>query len=285
MNAQSPVPVVGPVLSAETFDRFRVLIHRTTGISVRDGKQILIANRLRRRLVSLGLPGYEQYYELLLTAGHEELRHFIDAVSTNETYFYREGNHFASLAAVVLPELFRTHQRITIWSAGCSTGEEVYTLRIVADEAARAAGGREVRIIGTDISTTVITRAREGIYGPRAVHLVPAAALAKHFQPLEEGLYQVSRALRDSVEFRVHNLFKDRPPAEGINIIFCRNVMIYFDKETQEKLVDHIFADAIDPEGYLFIGHSESLSGFTRRFTYASLLKAPIYRRRQEAAA
>jgi chemotaxis protein methyltransferase CheR len=213
-----------------------------------------------------------------------EMCSFIDAVSTNETYFFREGAHFAALSSRILPELFRARPRVRIWSAGCSTGEEVYTLRLVADQAARAAGAPEPQIVGTDISTTVITRAREGIYRDRALRLVPPDLLAEAFVPLGDGAFQVNEQTRARVEFRVHNLFTDPPPWDVSDIIFCRNVMIYFDKPTQLKLVDGIFADALHPDGYLCIGHSESLSGFTRRFAYLSALKAPIYRRKKDGA-
>jgi chemotaxis protein methyltransferase CheR len=234
--------------------------------------------------VHLKLASYEEYYELL-TSGRDaakEIPHFIDAVSTNETYFFREGNHFTALSRAVLPELFRAGLRVRIWSAGCSTGEEVYTLRIVVDEASRAAGAPETDIVGTDISTTVIARARAGIYGERSVRLVPPEQLKRYFAPTGDGGYQVRDEVRARVDFRVHNLFTDPPPGERFPIIFCRNVMIYFDKPTQSKLVDDIFARAIHPEGYLFIGHSESLSGFTRCFQYAPQCKAPIYRRKKE---
>jgi len=286
MSSLAPLPVIGtPALSEMTFNKFRALIYDKTGIHMRDGKQILIANRLRKRLVQLKIASYEEYYALLTSrqCTDVEMAHFIDAVSTNETYFFREGNHFTALSTVILPELFKTNARVRIWSAGCSTGEEVYTLRIVADEAARAAGpGHEVDIYGTDISTTVIARAREGIYHDRAIRLVPPDLLKSYFTPVSDGGFQVVDGARSRVDFRVHNLFTDSPPAERINIIFCRNVMIYFDKPTQAKLVDGIFAKAIHPDGYLFIGHSESLTGFTKCFTYAAALKAPIYRRKKE---
>jgi chemotaxis protein methyltransferase CheR len=252
---------------------------------MRDGKQILIANRLRRRLVQLKLGTYEEYYDLLTSRNppRDEMSNFIDAVSTNETYFFREGNHFTALSSLILPELFRAGGKLRIWSAGCSTGEEVYTLRMVADQASKISG-KEVEIVGTDISTQVIARAREGIYRDRALRLVAPDMLKTYFVPLGDGAFQVSPAARARVEFRVHNLFTDPPPWEKVNVIFCRNVMIYFDKPTQAKLVDGIFARAIHPDGYLFIGHSESLSGFTKCFSYASDLKAPIYRRKKEVA-
>jgi chemotaxis protein methyltransferase CheR len=291
MSSAARVPVTPavttPILTDETFDKFRALIYAKTAIHMREGKQILVSNRLRKRVVSLGLGSYEEYLSLLTSgrAADKEMPNFIDAVSTNETYFFREDNHFGALSRTILPELFRAGGRVRIWSAGCSTGEEVYTLRIIADEAARAAGGGEVSIVGTDISTTVIARAREGIYRGRALRLVPPQMLSRYFEPLEDESYRVNAEGRARVEFKVHNLFVDPPPGDRINIIFCRNVMIYFDKPTQTKLVDGVFARAIHPDGYLFIGHSESLSGFTKCFTYASSLKAPIYRKKKEASA
>jgi chemotaxis protein methyltransferase CheR len=284
----TPAPAAAPALALltltqATFDKFRTLIHEKTGIHMREGKQILVSNRLRKRVARLKLSSYEEYYELLTSGKQaEEMPHFIDAVSTNETYFFREEKHFAALSRIILPELFRSERRVRIWSAGCSTGEEAYTLRIVADEAANAAGGADVQIVGTDISTTVIARAREGIYHDRALRFVPPALLARYFVPACDGAYQVRPETRARVDFRVHNLFTDLPPADRINVIFCRNVMIYFDKQTQATLVDGIFARAIHPDGYLFIGHSESISGFSNRFRYAATFKTPIYRPKKE---
>ena len=278
-----------PVLSDDTFNAFRALIFEKTGIHMRDGKQILISNRLRRRLSALGLSSYEDYYRMLVSGkAQEELHNFIDAVSTNETYFFREANHFTVLQKVVLPEILKRRKRISVWSAGCSTGEEPYTLRIVIDEflektgAGGGSGGAEATIIGTDISTSVIRKARDGIYNERALRFVPRESLQRYFAAAVDGARQASDALRAGVSFRVHNLFKDPPPGEPFDIIFCRNVMIYFDKATQARLVDDIFAHALRPDGYLFIGHSESLSGFSRAFRYAASLKAPIYRMKKE---
>jgi chemotaxis protein methyltransferase CheR len=272
------------VLSDATFNDFRAFILEKTGIHMRDGKQILISNRLRRRLAALHLGSYEEYYRLLTSgsAGKEELHNFIDAVSTNETYFYREMNHFHALQQTVLPEILRRRHRVRIWSAGCSTGEEAYTLRIVVDEALGGYAHAEVTIVGTDISTAAITRAKNGLYNERALRLVPQAVLGQHFSPAGEGTHQICDDIRARVDFRVHNLFEDPPPGE-FDVIFCRNVMIYFNKTTQARLADEIFANALDHEGYLFIGHSESLGGFTRKFRYAAVFKAPIYRMKKEA--
>ena len=277
------LPSLGsPIISDATFNDFRALIREKTGIHMRDGKQILVSNRLRRRLAALHLSSFEEYYRLLVSgaAGDEELHNFIDAVSTNETYFFREMNHFTVLRKIVLPEILQRSSRIRIWSAGCSTGEEVYTLRIVVDETLSEAGrdGAEVSIVGTDISTAAIAKAQKGLYNDRALRLVPSATLERFFFPSGDAVRQIRDEVRSRVDFRVHNLFKDPPPGRPFDIIFCRNVMIYFNKETQAVLVDGVFAGALDPQGYLFIGHSESLSGFSRTFRYAAMLKAPVYR-------
>ncbi len=286
MNTQALSTLGLPIISDETFNEFRAFIFEKTGIHMRDGKQILISNRLRKRLAALHLSSYEEYYRLLVSghAGEGELHNFIDAVSTNETYFFREINHFNVLRKTILPEILRRRRHVRVWSAGCSTGEEVYTLRIVVNEALSDCEqpGADVSIVGTDISTSAVSRAKNGVYSERALHLVPQAALERNFAPAKDGMRQISREMRDGVEFRVHNLFKDPLPGGPFDIIFCRNVMIYFNKATQTRLVDEVFANALDPDGYLFIGHSESLSGFSRRFRYMAAFKAPIYRMKKE---
>ncbi len=267
-------------LSEETFNLFRKLIHEKTSISMREGKQILVSNRLRKRIQALKLRGYDEYLRYL-TEGREgkaELANFIDAVSTNETYFYREANHLAALRETILPKLFAAKRRLRIWSAGCSTGEEPYTLRIVIEEGRGSLWDGEAEIIATDISREVIRKAQEGVYGPRSLRLVPPEILKRYFAPLQDGSYRIGERLREAVEFRVHNLLKESPPARCMDVIFCRNVMIYFDKETQRRLVDDYFAAALDPRGFLCIGHSESLSGTSTRFRFLRGLKAPVYK-------
>ncbi len=271
-------------LTEKTFNLFRQLIYEKTNINMRESKHILVSNRLRKRIVALGLGGYDEYYRYL-TEGegrNNELIHFIDAVSTNETYFFREMNHFSALKETILPELFKNKKRIRIWSAGCSTGEEPYTLRIVADEGKDLLWPGEAEIIATDISTEVIAKAQAGIYRERSIRFIPEDIFDRYFTALGNGSFQVRDKLRNRIEFRVHNLIKEDPPESSFDLVFCRNVMIYFDKATQRRLVDEHFAEVLDPRGYLCIGHSESLTGTSNRFSYIRGLKAPIFQKTRE---
>jgi chemotaxis protein methyltransferase CheR len=269
-----------PQLSERTFRRFTELIYLETGICMRESKRILVSNRLRKRILALKMGSYDEYFRFLTEneKGKEELPNFIDAVSTNETYFYRGDNQFQALEEVVLPELFKKRKRIKVWSAGCSTGEEAYTVCIVILEAAGTYWGGEVEIMGTDINTDVVKKAREARYSGRTLRFLPTELLNKYFEYTNNGIYELKSRVKSLVQFRTHNLLKDDPPGSSFDIIFCRNVMIYFDKQTQKKLVDTMFAKSLLPAGYLFIGHSESLLGWSERFKYAQILKAPIYR-------
>jgi chemotaxis protein methyltransferase CheR len=270
-----------PDLTDETFARFCALIYKETGIFMRESKKVLVANRIRRRLAALHVASYEDYYTLLTgggTAAEGERVRFIDAVSTNETFFFRGESHFEALRSVVLPELFARSQRLRLWSAGCSTGEEPYSLYMAAMDAAEGRWNGRIEITATDISTTVIARAREGLYEGRTLSLVPPATLARYFQREPGGQWRVAARVRNAVSFSVHNLLVDPAPGSGFDIIFCRNVMIYFDRETQLRLVDGQFAPAMARDGYLFIGHAESLIGKSRLFRYAHIQRSPIYR-------
>lgn len=270
-------------LSAETFAKLRRLIYDTTNINMHEGKHILVSNRLRKRLVALRLASYDEYYRYLTdkTTCKEELPHFIDAVSTNETYFYREVNHLTMMRETIFPELFSRKRRVVIWSAGCSTGEEPYTLRIVYEEGLGRSWTGELRIVATDINTEVVAQARKGTYRERTLRFVPEEVLSKYFRSDGTGGHEISDRIRSSIDFRVHNLIKDPPPVDGVDVIFCRNVMIYFDKSTQQRLSDEYFAPILDPKGYLCVGHSESLSGTSMRFQFVRGMGAPVYRLRE----
>jgi chemotaxis protein methyltransferase CheR len=270
-----------PELQEQTFALFRALIHREMGIYMRDSKKILVANRLRRRLQALNLDSYEEYYRYLTRGENakEEIGRFIDAISTNETYFYRGENQFIALQEAVLPVLFGNRRRLTVWSAGSSTGEEPYTIYMVMEETARKhRWSGTINILATDINSEVTNAAREGVYSGRALRAIPARYIENYFDPLGEQKYTVKEEVKRHIQFQVHNLLKDDPPARLFDIIFCRNVLIYFDRRTQRLLVDEKFAPVLAKDGYLFVGNSEALTGETKRFRYAQLHKSPIYR-------
>jgi len=272
--------VVIPALTDKTFDSFKKLIYRETGIFMRDSKRILVSNRLRKRVTALKLKGYDDYYRYLTSTaeGKKEIPNFVDALSTNETYFYRGDKQFEALKQVILPGLFKKQSKIKVWSAACSTGEEPYTICIVILETAGTSWKGEIEIIATDVNTEVIERAKEGVYSGRTLKFVSDELLKRYFDDLGNKKYGVQKILKEKIRFKCHNLLKDGPPATGFDIIFCRNVMIYFDRETQKSIVDNSFYKAIKDDGYLFIGHSESLMGKSERFKYVHVNKAPIYR-------
>ena len=283
----SPETTRAPELSDETFALFQQLILREMGIRMRGSKKILVANRLRRRLAALKLPSYEHYYRYLTRSekAAEEIPNFVGAISTNETYFYRGENQFAALREEVLPRLLQSParqqgtKRLTIWSAGSSSGEEPYTIYMVAEEALRAlhwAG--ELAIVATDISREMIAAARQGEYSGRSFRAMPARYLEEYFDELGGGRFRVQERVKSHVQFQVHNLLRDDPPGTRFDLIFCRNVLIYFDRVNQTRLVDEKLAPALAPDGFLFIGNSESLLGGSRRFKYAQLHRCPIYR-------
>jgi chemotaxis protein methyltransferase CheR len=250
-------PGDAPRLRPEEFDQIRRLAHRACGINLRSGKEELVNSRLQRLVTEGGFRSFQQYYRSVLAdRTGAALARMIDALATNHTSFLREPDHFEFLRARA-PELAR-RRALEVWSAGCSTGEEVWSLACLFDELLPAT---QIRIWGTDISTKALHMARRGVYPAERCRPLPPAWLQRHFVP--EGRpareYQVSAALRARVLFRRVNLVEPISWPRPFPIIFCRNVMIYFDAPTQEGVVRQL-EQSLEPGGYLFIGHAESLS-------------------------
>jgi chemotaxis protein methyltransferase CheR len=202
----------------------------------------------------------------------QEIVAMIDCLTTNKTSFFREAHHFDYLQEHVLPSLTAMKKkRIRIWSAGCSTGEEPYTIAIVLRESLDNLESLDVRILATDISTRVLHTAREGIYPAENLEDVPMELRYKYFTKVAEtkegSQYKINENIKALVKFARLNLLDPWPMKGPFDVIFCRNVMIYFDKETQQMLVNR-FTDLLGPEGYLFVGHSESLMSINHRLTY-----------------
>lgn len=258
-------------LSEKDFRRLSGFIHNECGIKMPEAKKVLLEARLRKRLRILGMHSYSEYCDYLFSpeGARDELIHMIDVVTTNKTDFFREAGHFDYLVRTALPELIKLYgtnarRKYTIWSAGCSTGEEPHTLAMVLNEFAEQYNGFYFSILATDISTRVLEHARRGIYKEEVVQPVPMAMKMKYLlkgKDKNKGLVRATPQLRSLIEFRRLNFMdSDFGMKEPVDIIFCRNVIIYFDRPTQEKLLNR-FANHLIPGGYLFMGHSETLNG------------------------
>lgn len=254
-------------LSRRDFDRLRELIYSQAGIKLSAEKKTMVEGRLRRRLRALNMESYGQYCAYLFgrKGMKEELVSLIDVVTTNKTDFFREPSHFDLLTQKTLPELVggrASGRPFFVWSAGCSSGEEPYTLAMVLSEFAAAHAGFRFRILATDISKTVLSKAELGIYEANVAAPVPAVLKRKYFlrsrNPNAERV-RIVPELRDLVEFRRLNFMDaEYGVQEKADAIFCRNVLIYFDRPTQERILGKL-CQCLQPGGYLFIGHSETL--------------------------
>ena len=270
-------------LSDEEFAKFSKLIYEESGIYMKDTKITMLSNRLRKRLTVLSMNEFHEYYDYLqkLTGDSKkkEYDELLDVVSTNETYFFRNERQFEALKDVCLSELakIKKDRKITIWSAACSTGEEPYSIAICVLENMKYLHGWDIEIIATDISHSVLEFARDGLYSGRRIEKVSPEYLEKYFilEDNEQGIYRVKDELKKLVKFCNHNFFKDTFP-KNVDIIFCRNVMIYFDKVHQRKLVAD-FYKSISDNGYFFIGHSETLHSISEDFEYEKILESPVY--------
>jgi chemotaxis protein methyltransferase CheR len=272
-----PAPITDKELGA-----IITLVHRKSGIALHDGKRALVTARLQKRLKALGVGSYTEYLHYLETdATGGELVLLLDAISTNHTSFFREPQHFDLLRAAVIPEWLAARRRgpLHVWSAACSSGEEPYTLAMVLQEALPEPDRRSVRILASDISTKVLGVASTGVYKLDRVKDIPRDLLRKYFERglgAQEGLARVKRELRQQVTFRQLNLVEIGDLGKRFPVIFCRNVMIYFDREVQQRVVS-MLERHLAPGGFLFISHSESLTGIAHTLRWVA---PAVYRRR-----
>ncbi|MBI3206926.1 MAG: protein-glutamate O-methyltransferase CheR [Myxococcales bacterium] len=243
-------------LSAQAYDSIRELLHSVSGIKLGSGKQELVKSRVGRRLRALGVASFDEYVARL---GHdrEELGRMVDVLTTNKTFFFREPAHFDFIVDHGLPAWRRAGKRLRAWSAGCSTGEEPYSLCMVLAEKLGDFEAWDARILATDISPRVLDTARAGAYPKATLEGVSPAQRARFFEATDQGA-RVRPELRARVQFAQLNLLGHWPMRGPFDVIFCRNVMIYFDEPTRVRLVSR-FRELLAPGGWLLIGHSESL--------------------------
>ena len=265
------------------YERISRLVYEQCGINLHEGKRELVKARLSKRLREGNFKSFGAYYSYVTTdEGTDELISMIDSLSTNLTYFFREESHFLKLSQIAKEMLNAlTHagqsEKLKIWSAGCSTGEEPYSLAMTICECADGASN-DARIIATDISTRVLQMAVKGVFNQDKLKNVSAVMLKKYFQVgcgRWQGHYRIKKNISNMIQFSRFNLMDTPPSSYRFDIIFCRNVMIYFDKVTQAALVNR-FYQCLNKGGHLFIGHSESLTGLSHEFKY---IEPSVYRK------
>ncbi len=271
-----------PDLSGEQFKKFARLIHEMAGITLNENKITLLSNRLRKRLRSLGFEDFDRYYTFLASSADssEEVIHFLEAITTNESYFWRTTSHFELMKTQVLPELLKNFpgRKLSFWSAGCSTGEEPYNMAIELIESMKTLGFFNFSILATDISNRVVDFARAGIYSGRKIEKIPPQILVRYFRQDEQNPdnYVVRDDIKGKVEFRTGNLFEMEVSVQ--HCIFCRNVMIYFNREDQLRIVNR-FSNLLYPGGFLILGHAESLHAMNTPFQYRTFSLGSVYQK------
>lgn len=267
------------ILSDTEFRLFRELVYKLTGIALSDAKRELVQSRFRKRLRYHKLPSFKAYYELVVSQGENspEITELVNCITTNKTDFYREPHHFEFVANRLVPEKLAQYAkglcapRLRIWHAGCSTGEEPYTLGITLLEALKGQPGWDFRQLASDIDTNVLAHAERGVYEQERVEPIPQHLLHTYFlrgRGTQSAYVKVRPELRERITFRQINLLAEQWPINSsahFDMIFCRNVVIYFDKPTRQRLFAR-FQTLLKPGGYLFIGHSESLLGISEAF-------------------
>jgi len=269
------------LLTDVEFDQYKKLIYDASGITFSTSNRSILESRLRERLriAQLETPG--DYYKKIV-ADSEEFKVLLDSVTTNLTRFFRNTAHIQTFEYFVIPNLVKIkraqgQKSIRLWSAGCSTGEEPYTLAMVLKETLPP--DFTVEIIASDISLKSLMIGKEGFYGESKVQGVPENYLKKYFDTRPDG-YKVKDSIRTMIRFDYHNL-KNDSGLRGLDVVFCRNVLIYFDAAAQKTVIDR-FWDTLAPESYLFIGHSESLFGMETQFEFLKTDWACIYEKKKK---
>lgn len=263
-------------ITAKEFAQFRTLIHQVAGIHLSDAKRVLLVGRLSKRLKELNLQSFGQYFQYVTGPGAaDELQVMVDLLTTNETYFFREPKHFEFLHKEALQHRAHGEGSFRVWSAASSTGEEAYSIAMVL---ADALGGAPWEVVGTDISTQVLAKAERGHYTTDRISGIPQAHLKKYcLKGLREqtGTLLICRELRERVRFLQSNLLSPEQGIGQFDVIFLRNVMIYFDNPTKSKVVSNLLP-FLKPNGHFIVGHSETLSGLTQALT---AIQPTVYRR------
>ncbi|MDY6969646.1 MAG: protein-glutamate O-methyltransferase [Spirochaetota bacterium] len=258
-------------ITNKEFTLFKDIVYQESGIKLSDVKKALLQSRLLKRLRALNIDSYSNYYNFLINNYETEKINLINCITTNKTDFFREEKHFIFLNDIILPKFEKNNKKkIRVWSAGCATGEEPYSIAIILNEYYRGKKIPDIKILATDIDTVVLKKGEEGIYESTLLENVDKEIIKRYFYKgirENEGFLKIKDSLKDIVYFRRLNLLCETYPMKHqFDLIFCRNVIIYFDNETRTRLFNQ-FHKYLYKDGYFFAGHSETLSGITDKFT------------------
>ncbi len=270
-------------ITDKEFEKMRHLIYDQFGIKLTEQKKTLLVSRLQKLFRTRGYQSFSEYYDFVTSdKTRESLTELVNYISTNHTFFYREHDHFDFFTQYAFPELIqklkaRNSRDIRIWSAGCSSGEEPYLLVILMMEAlGKDYANWDAGILATDISMKVLEIARKGVYEKERLDLLPDQYKKKYFTRINENQYEIKPIVKREVTLGRFNLMNETYPfKKPFHMIFCRNVMIYFDEQTREKVVNR-FCNVLEKDGYFYIGHSETI----RRFNQFEYIKPALYRRK-----
>lgn len=275
-----------PAISEEEFRRLCEFVYRRTGMVFTEAKRYYVERRVDDRMTATGSTSFASYFARLRNDLRGEVEQFINAFTVNETYFYREEHQLQCLSKDLLPERTRHAgggQPIRIWSAPCSTGEEPYSIAMWLLENWPDVDRYDIEIIGSDIDTRVVEAAREGVFGRRALMRLTPDLVEKYFRPLGDDRWQILDDLRDSVRFTAVNLVDpaETRPHGRFDVIFCRNVLIYFDDASRRVAAENLYEN-LRPGGFICLGHTESMSRISPLFEVARYADAIVYRRPPE---
>lgn len=269
------------VMTDAEFKLFRDLIYAVSGMSLKKGKKEFLENRIQKRMAATNMTTPYWYYRFITDGNKPELVNLLDLLTINETSFFRNKPQFELFRNKIVPKIIRAKERefnktLRIWSAGCSTGEEPYTIAMVVKDLLPP-GSWDVTVFASDLSLTALETASRGIYSyDRVKGDISTYYLEKYFEKAGDS-YRIKQEIRDMVVFDFNNMKHDNG-LRGLDIIFCRNVMIYFDEEEQKRLINKFYI-SLSPEGYLFLGHTESLQGWRSGFEFIHDNKGTAYKK------
>lgn len=273
-------------ITTDEFQKLAEFLYRRTGMVFSEAKRYYVERRIIDRMAATSNRSFASYFMFLRSETRREVEHLINAFTVNETYFYREDHQLECLSRDLLPELVRSKRAgepVRIWSAPCSSGEEPYSVAMWLLENWPQVDAYDIEIVGSDIDTQVLEAAATGIYGRRALMRLPADIVAKYFRQLDEQRWQILEDLRQSVQFSRVNITEanETRPHGRFDIIFCRNVLIYFDDESRRIAAENLFENLL-PGGYICLGHTESMSRISPLFEVCRFSDAIVYRRPEE---